>query len=255
MSIRLHVKKIAIKLIVFSSLQVSIAESPLGCATAFAVKVEWLVRPPLIVLVRSDILERFPSLGRAGGISPQGPSPFYLCEFFKRGQVCTRRAAAALVTKGKKTGAVTKGKKTSAVTKGKKTGKDLSFSFSSCALSRASAVCVSFPLFALTHFILASALEHLFLLAWPSLAPRLLRRLFSRVSSFFFVASSSHSFSFFVDLCFSIRPPWLPLRSHTPHTPFILPPPSIPHGLLPSSFLPSFYPWLLPSFLPPPLHP
>lgn len=55
----------------------------------------------LIVLVLSDILERFPSLGRAGGISPQGLPLFYPGEFFKRVQVCTRRCTCY---KGKENG-------------------------------------------------------------------------------------------------------------------------------------------------------
>lgn len=165
------------------------------------------------------------------------------------------------------------------VTKGKKTGKDLRFSFPSSALSRASAVCVSFPLFAFARFLLlASALAPLFLLASPVVAPRSLRRQFSRGSLSFFETSSPFPFSFLVRflLFFSsfrvvlFTPPLSLLRSllvsfsffytfpfvpSCPHPSSPPPlPPSVPQSnLFSSPFLPPFHPCplpLLPTFIP-----
>lgn len=165
------------------------------------------------------------------------------------------------------------------VTKGKKTGKDLRFSFPSSALSRASAVCVSFPLFAFARFLLlASALAPLFLLASPVVARRSLRRQFSRGSLSFFETSSSFPFSFFVrfllffssfrvvlfalplsllrsllvSFSFFYTFPFVPSCPHPSSPPPL--PPSVPQSnLFSSPFLPPFHPCplpLLPTFIP-----
>lgn len=174
------------------------------------------------------------------------------------------------------------------VTKGKKTGKDLRFSFPSSALSRASAVCVSFPLFAFARFLLlASALAPLFLFASPVVARRSLRRQFSRGSLSFFETSSSFPSSFLVSFSFrlsglsSLPHPspsfvaiWFPFRSsilspsslHVPILPRLHPSLhlslkatsflhlfSLPFILAPLPLLPTFIPSSLPSsfFVPP----